>query len=100
MVYIYPLHYRSTLTPEHYAFPPCRAFGDAILKGCGLSSDPYTASYILDPAQTYILILSTDGVWDVMTNDHSLKEVSIFPLFNMEILTSYLYLNGKIRRCI
>ena len=36
---------------------PCRTFGKAVQKGCGLSSEPYTAFYTLDPAQTYVLII-------------------------------------------
>lgn len=53
-----------------------RAFGDSVLKGCGLIVDPYVATVKLDAAETYVLIISSDGVWDVISSIAAMQLVA------------------------
>ncbi|KAF5471483.1 hypothetical protein F2P56_008271 [Juglans regia] len=52
-----------------------RAFGDFCLKDCGLISVP-EVSYRNLTIKDEFVVLATDGVWDVLTNDEVIKIVS------------------------
>lgn len=52
----------------HFVLQTHRAFGDGVLKGVRPHRGPL-CSYVtvkLDPAETYVLIISSDGVWNVI----------------------------------
>jgi serine/threonine protein phosphatase PrpC len=59
--------------------PPRRAFGDGILKQCGLIADPHAFSVPLERNATYVLVLASDGVWDVLSNQKALTVASAPP---------------------
>eukprot|EP00238_Polyblepharides_amylifera_P000305 CAMPEP_0196573194 /NCGR_PEP_ID=MMETSP1081-20130531/3133_1 /TAXON_ID=36882 /ORGANISM="Pyramimonas amylifera, Strain CCMP720" /LENGTH=437 /DNA_ID=CAMNT_0041890819 /DNA_START=191 /DNA_END=1504 /DNA_ORIENTATION=- len=50
-----------------------RAFGDSVLKNCGLSCEPNVDSIVLDPSETYIVLLCSDGIWDVVNSQQALQ---------------------------
>ncbi|KAJ3680900.1 hypothetical protein LUZ60_015389 [Juncus effusus] len=52
-----------------------RAFGDFCLKDCGLISTP-EVSYRRLSEKDEFLVLATDGIWDVLSNDEVIKIVS------------------------
>ncbi|KNC52390.1 protein phosphatase 2C [Thecamonas trahens ATCC 50062] len=58
-----------------------RAFGDILFKNTpdgtasGLTADPDAATWLIEP-QDEFLILACDGVWDVMTHEEAVDEVS------------------------
>jgi len=56
-----------------------RAFGDGILKQCGLIADPHAFSVPLERNATYVLVLASDGVWDVLSNQKALTVASAPP---------------------
>jgi serine/threonine protein phosphatase PrpC len=45
----------------------CRAFGDADLKGKGVTAEPQITEYHLQPDDSFV-ILASDGLWDVLSN--------------------------------
>mmetsp|Transcript_28754 Transcript_28754/g.91777 ORF Transcript_28754/g.91777 Transcript_28754/m.91777 type:complete len:444 (+) Transcript_28754:228-1559(+) len=46
-----------------------RAFGDGILKNHGLSSEPTICTIHLDPSKRHLILLGSDGIWDVDSCD-------------------------------
>lgn len=48
-----------------------RALGDLNLKKEGLSNEPYVSSFEIS-AKTRYLIMATDGLWDVVSDDESI----------------------------
>ncbi|KAK4748797.1 hypothetical protein SAY87_015383 [Trapa incisa] len=55
-----------------------RAFGDYCVKGSGLISEPDVTQRIITSSDQFI-ILATDGVWDVVTNQEAVEIVSSTP---------------------
>ncbi|KAI8869967.1 protein serine/threonine phosphatase 2C, partial [Ramicandelaber brevisporus] len=47
-----------------------RAFGDSSALRLGVISEPEVRCYTLNPARDVGLVLATDGVWDVLQNQH------------------------------
>jgi serine/threonine protein phosphatase PrpC len=54
-----------------------RSLGDAIVHKCGVSAEPEILEHALDDADEFI-ILATDGVWDVVDNNHAVQMVHNF----------------------
>lgn len=55
-----------------------RAFGDHCLKDCGLISVPDVTARHITPRDQFV-ILATDGVWDVISNQEAVEIVSAAP---------------------
>jgi serine/threonine protein phosphatase PrpC len=54
-----------------------RSLGDAIVHKCGVSAEPEILEHALDDADEF-MILATDGVWDVVDNNHAVQMVHNF----------------------
>lgn len=45
-----------------------RSIGDRIGKECGIISDPVCTNYRLKSGNDFHVVVASDGVWDVMSN--------------------------------
>lgn len=48
---------------------PCRSLGDLTAATVGCTSDPEVTFTTLRPHTDQVLVMATDGVWDVLTNE-------------------------------
>lgn len=56
--------------PGCLALPaPCRSLGDLTAATVGCTSDPEVTFTTLRPHTDQVLVMATDGVWDVLTNE-------------------------------
>lgn len=54
-----------------------RSLGDAIVHKCGVSAEPEVLEHLIDDYDEFA-ILATDGVWDVVDNNHAVQMVHNF----------------------
>jgi serine/threonine protein phosphatase PrpC len=54
-----------------------RSLGDAIVHKFGVASEPEAIEHVLDDMDEFV-ILATDGVWDVVDNNHAVQMVHNF----------------------
>lgn len=46
-----------------------RAIGDAVMRDVGVTPQPHVCHYSLNPNKAYVIVIASDGLWDVMSND-------------------------------
>ncbi|XP_047316765.1 probable protein phosphatase 2C 34 [Impatiens glandulifera] len=56
-----------------------RAFGDYFIKDFGLISEPDFTMWNINTSKDKFIILATDGVWDVLSNEEAVQIVSSTP---------------------
>lgn len=56
-----------------------RSLGDGIVHKCGVSAEPELIERMMDDMDEF-LIIATDGVWDVVDNNHAVQMVHNFAL--------------------
>lgn len=54
---------------------PRRAIGDADLLDQGLGSEPESMAITLVPGEDEFLVLASDGLWDVLSNEEAVRLV-------------------------
>ncbi len=54
-----------------------RSLGDAVVHKFGVSSEPEVIEHMVDDNDEFI-ILATDGVWDVVDNNHAVQMIHNF----------------------
>jgi serine/threonine protein phosphatase PrpC len=47
----------------------CRSLGDLTAATVGCTSDPEVSFTTLRPGVDHVLVMASDGVWDVLTNE-------------------------------
>lgn len=51
------------------SYVSCRSLGDLTAATVGCTSDPEVTFTTLRPHTDQVLVMATDGVWDVLTNE-------------------------------
>lgn len=54
-----------------------RSLGDLVVHTVGVSSEPEFYQMQLDPARDQVLVLATDGLWDVMSNQEAVDAAAL-----------------------
>jgi len=50
-----------------------RSVGDCVGKSAGLSAEPEIECFDIDPCTNQVLVVASDGVWDMMSNEEALE---------------------------